>query len=531
MRIFALFFLLLIAPGELWAMDCPPKPSPDDFVLPGPGGICFAFRAVPVGEGETPYVQKRFTMGDQEEGYKGYPTAVTVGGAFSRPNASGISTWLYYIGKYEVTEGQYYAVTGLPRGADPKLLDSPYPVTDISYSEALDFTNKLNTWLFSNEPMALPRRGESLGFVRLPTEAEWEFAARGGLSVRPELFAAYHPYEDNLEKYEWFFGPKSSHGKVRPTGGLAPNPLGVHDMLGNVSEMVQTPYQLEYYQGTAGGVTVKGGNFTTNENKIRAAMRVEQPLYKLDAQRGMRTNSNKTTGFRLVIGATVLSDREIINSLQDGWDEYHEAASDLPARLSTAPVEKRAGVSIDEARSALQQVRATLKAANAPASVFQTLGSVEAGMDKATEMRKLADEDATRRFVELGALSGFDAGREFFKLGVADEMLRQRADNPAMVERISRRRRGIEDNIKNRLNAYYICMEALMNVREEIVEKELDKLQIRLKDMNFSELGVAVDLLRKHGRLFRKEKKGNLEEWRKDFAAIPRECFMDKGSE
>jgi formylglycine-generating enzyme required for sulfatase activity len=528
----ALLLVSLACSTGASAADCPPDPAPDDLVLPGPGGACFAFRAVTIGEGDTPYVQKRFTMGDQEEGYKGYPTAVTVGGAFAKENDTGMNSWFFYLGKYEVTEGQYYKVMGLPKGADPKLLESAFPITDISYFDALNFINTLNLWLFANAPDALPSRGTSPGFLRLPTEAEWEFSARGGLNARPELFADYHPYGDNLAAYEWFFGPTSSHGKVQPVGKLKVNPLGLHDMLGNVGEMVQTAYQLEYYQGNTGGVTSRGGNYTTSEDKLRSSLRVEQPLYRIGKDKKAVPNGSKTTGFRLALGATVLSNREIINALQEGWDGYRETAAEakLPAQLSTAPVEQRASVSIDETKASLQTIRETLKQANVPPSVLQTLGTIEAGMDKVTEMRKLADEDAARRFLDLAVLSGFDAGRELLKLGIVDEMLQKMADNPSVQERMKKRRQGIEDNIKNRLTAYFICLEALANVNGTLVDREMEKLRTRIKDMDFAELGFAADLLQKHSARFREEKRANTAAWREDFASIPKEAFMEKDS-
>lgn len=523
------FFSFAFSSGAS-AADCPPSPSPDDFVLPGPEGACFAFRAVSIGEDNSPYIYKRFTMGDSapETEFKGPPTVTAIGAAFKKDNATGMSTWFYYLGKYEVTEGQYYKVMGLPKGADPKLLESTFPITDISYFDALNFINTLNLWIFSNSPDSLPTRGTASGFVRLPTEAEWEFAARGGLNARPELFADYHPYEGNLVAYEWFFGPKSSHGKVQPVGKLKANPIGLHDMLGNVSEMVHTPYQAEFYQGNVGGVTSKGGSYETSEEKVRASLRVEQPMYRPDKDKKIIPNSSKAMGFRLALGATVLSDRETINALREGWDAYRETTNNLPAQLSSAPVEQQANFSVAESKAVLQEIRDTLKQLQVPPSVFQNLSTIETSMDKVTEMRKLADEDVARRFIDIAVLSGFDAGRELFKLGIVADMLNKMADNPSMHKKLQIRHHGIEDNIKDRLTTYFICLEALMNVDNETVAKEIEKLRTRIQEKDFTELSHAVDFLQKHSSQFRKDKKPDNASWKEDFAAIPKEAFMEK---
>lgn len=509
-----------------FAADCQPQAAADDFILPGPNNTCFAFRAVDIGDGDTPYVQKRFLMGDQEEGYKGYPTAVTVGGPFAKEHSSGMKAWFYYLGKYEVTQAQYYALMGLPEGADPALLQSTRPIANVSFFDAMAFINKLNLWLFDNAADALPKRGSMAGFIRLPTEAEWEFAARGGLKVRAEQFTDYYPYEDNLAAYEWFFGPTSSHGKLQEAGKLKPNPLGIHDMLGNVSEMVLTPYQLEYYQGNTGGVTARGGNYTTSEDRIRASMRVEQPFYIQEPKKGFRPGASQTTGFRLAIGATVLSDRGVINALQEGWDDYvSSSGGGLPAQLSTAPVEQRAGVSIDDARASLHRIKESISKAGLPTSVLQDLGNLEAGMDKATEMRRQADEDTAFNLIRLASHIGFTIGREYFKLGIVDDMLVKMADNPKASQRMSQRRTEISQNITEELDAYHIAMESLISVSEAVEKGEVDKYRARLESLAIPGQKWALDVVQKHSAQFRKDKRGNPAVWREDFAQIPKELI------
>ncbi|MCP4130945.1 MAG: formylglycine-generating enzyme family protein, partial [bacterium] len=143
----------------------------------------------------------------------------------------------------------------------------------------------------------MPKNENAFGFLRLPTEVEWEFAARGGSVVDATHFDKKHPYPGPLTKYEWYEGPKSSHSKIKKIGILKPNDLKIHDMLGNVSEMTSSFYRVEYYQGRMGGFVSRGGNYFTSKNKIRSSMREEIPFYK-NISGDINPARQKTLGLR-----------------------------------------------------------------------------------------------------------------------------------------------------------------------------------------------------------------------------------------
>jgi len=128
----------------------------------------------------------------------------------------------FYMGKYEVTQEQWQAIMG--KNPLRKDLRGPKkPVGDVSWSECQEFVAKINEKLSGKK-------------VRLPTEAEWEYACRAGTTTR----YSYGDKHDYLGRYAWFSGNASS--LPRPVGGKKPNPWGLYDMHGNVWEWCEDWY-------------------------------------------------------------------------------------------------------------------------------------------------------------------------------------------------------------------------------------------------------------------------------------------------
>lgn len=133
-----------------------------------------------------------------------------------------------YLGKYEVTQAQWFEIMGnnpsLFKGTETAAkVDPERPVEQVSWNEIQEFIQRLNS-----------KEGHTK--YRLPTEAEWEYAARAG-GTAPSGKA------DGLDQWAWW--ASNAKGTTHPVGRLQPNAWGLHDMFGNVWEWVNdwwSPY-------------------------------------------------------------------------------------------------------------------------------------------------------------------------------------------------------------------------------------------------------------------------------------------------
>lgn len=189
----------------------------------------------------------------------------------------------FYINKYEITQGVWEAVMGdTPNDEEGMQWESKYgkgysyPAYRISYQDVESFISKLNNYT-------------GLGFA-LPTEAQWEYAARGGASTTYELYSG----DNDCNAVAWIDSNSTKNSKV---GQKKANALGLYDMSGNVWEMCQDwyydypdaavidPVGIEYNEGYK---VFRGGSWKTNAQQARVTTRYKQGIYYRDYETGFR---------------------------------------------------------------------------------------------------------------------------------------------------------------------------------------------------------------------------------------------------
>lgn len=167
------------------------------------------FVEIPAGE---------FTMGED-------PSLGREGKADERPAHKVRISRPFYMGQFEVTQAQWRDVMG----ENPsRHKGDTNPVDSVSWNDVQRFIQKLNA-----------REGHQL--YRLPTEAEWEYAAKAGTNTR----YFFGNEQDRLPEYAWITA--NAEGRTRPVGGKKPNQFGLYDTSGNVREWVNDWYDDEYY--------------------------------------------------------------------------------------------------------------------------------------------------------------------------------------------------------------------------------------------------------------------------------------------
>lgn len=221
----------------------------------------------------------------------------------------------YYVGTTPITQEQWLAVMGEWPGAEstaqsPEYGEGPkYPAYYISWNDAQAFLESLNRHIEES--------GQGPLVLRLPSEAEWEKAARAGTTTRfffgdslecndlHETCASESAQEDR-SSFMWFSGNNGVHGETdfgaKPVGQINPNSWGLYDMHGNVNEWCQDWYSVSFpggkvtdYAGPESGThrVVRGGAWNSIAASNRSASRMRFAPTSRSSSVGLRVFADR----------------------------------------------------------------------------------------------------------------------------------------------------------------------------------------------------------------------------------------------
>lgn len=383
--------------------------------------------------------------------------------------------WYIPFCETEVTRGQYAAVMNTPM-PDPKETDLPQ--TNISATEVQTFLARLNAIMLNNKDFsaAMARyRNEktSVFFCRLPSPVEWEFAARGGAAVDEGTFDKDFPYAQSaISRHEVLFAGGRNPAARTVKGRRKPNPLGLYDMLGNVSEMVSPIYFFDSSMGRSGGLLACGGNFRTEKSAVHASDRTECIPFRED---GTEFRS-EIIGFRPVIGSVIRHKEMSMAAFGAQWQEHVQIRTPqapTPTATSEVCLEELISQNEHEKKLLLERVAELEKNSGTKTDLDKRAKAIATQLEQAQALVR----QSYRLQAESGIMMLSTSAAHLSNYLFAEDQLQQLINMPGSKAGpvVHKKLEQIQSNINGARNLLYKGCRLLAEVSLDISSKEYER--------------------------------------------------------
>lgn len=455
------------------------SPSVAPLVLPLPQGQQLVFIPVEISDDSNIFSYRTFNSGSGN--YLNEPiTSVKLAGTVFDG-----TKWYVPFCETEITRGQFAAVMGLPM---PPEKEKNLPQVNVTATEVQNFMSRLNSHMLRNEAFAAAMRRfrnekTSVFFCRLPSPVEWEFAARGGTAVDEGTFDRDFPYDSaSINRYEVLFSGSRKPAARAVKGRRLPNPLGLYDMLGNVSEMVSPIYYFDSSMGRSGGLLACGGNFRTEKNSVHASDRSECIPFLED---GSEFRSD-ILGFRPVIGSVIRHKQMSMAAFGSQWQEHVQElrTPQAPSATSTTEIclEELIAQNEQEKQLLLQRVAELEKAVGTKTDLGKRARIIAAQLEQSQALVR----QSYRLQAESGLMMLSTSATHLSNYLFAEAQLTKLLNMPGSSagQAVHKKLAQVRANIAGAQNLLYKGCRLLAEVSPDIVSREAERHQASLLSEN-----------------------------------------------
>jgi hypothetical protein len=304
-------------------------------------------------------------------------------------------------------------------------------------------------------------------------------------------------------------------------GLLKPNPLGIHDMLGNASEMADGHYQVEYSQGRFGGLVIRGGYAGTAEKDMNSSMRKEVPWVFDDDGSAYR---NSYFGIRLVMGAMMGTSLAEIAALNAAWEKYSQnriqPATSVPA---TAPLAVKVGADMINISNITESLASKLdQTGDQSIAAKNARKDTELVMNSLRAKLKDAEARSTNVAVRLASLISHEAVTNGAKILQSDTLEPEiKKDRLRILEpNLSDNGRVMEEACEMLADVEPNSLKEAFSARLKSIETQIGRAKNPDEKLALQRLAAATEVARKISMDYVQYRRINLDEWKNGLMKI-----------